>query len=69
MRDVEVMGQCGYKWSVVVRPVECTDNFSETPLELAYSTEINFQFTGNSLGGYFCIQHANCMLTQKYVNM
>ncbi len=47
---------------VVVRPVGCTAKFSETPLEMSYGREINIQFTGNSSGGHFCNQHANCML-------
>ncbi len=33
MLDVEVLGWCGYKRSAVVRPVECTAKFSETPIE------------------------------------
>ncbi|KAI2650558.1 CD48 antigen [Labeo rohita] len=54
MLDVEVLGWCGYKWSVVVRPVGCTAKFSETPLEMAYGGEMNIQFTGNSSGGHSC---------------
>ncbi len=63
--DVEILGWCGYKWSVVVRPVGCTAKFSETPLETVYGREINIQFTGNSSGGHSCSQHANCTLHQN----
>ncbi len=54
MLDVEVLGWCGYTWSVVVRPVGCT-----------YVREINIKFTGNSSGGYSSSQHANCKLPQN----
>ncbi len=61
MLDVEVLGWCGYTWSVV----GCTAKFSETPLETAYGREMNIQFTGNSSGGHSCSQHANCTLPQN----
>ncbi len=60
--DVEVLGWCDYMWSAVVRPVGCTAKFSETPLETAYSREMNIQFTGHS-----CSQHAICMLLRNIV--
>ncbi len=62
MLDVEVLGWCGYTWSAVVRPVGCTANFTETPLEMAYGREMNIQFTGNSSGGHSCSQHDKCTL-------
>ncbi len=65
MLDVEVLGWCGYTWSMVMRPVGCIAKFSETPLETAYGREVNIQFTGNSSGGHSCSQHANCMLPQN----
>ncbi len=39
--------------------------FSEKPLETAYSREMNIQFTGNSSGVHSCSQHANCTLPQS----
>ncbi len=52
MLDMEVLGWCGYTWSVVIGLVGCTVKFSETPLETAYDREMNIQFTGNSSGGH-----------------
>ncbi len=54
MLDVEVLGWCGYMWSTVVRPVGCTSNLSEMPLEMAYGRAMNIQFTGNSSDGHSC---------------
>ncbi len=65
MLDVEFLGWCGYTWSAVVRPVGCTDKFSETPLETAYGREINIQLTDNISGQHSCSQHANCTLPKN----
>ncbi len=65
MLDVEVLGWWGYTWSAFVRPVGCTAKFSEMPLEMAYGTEMDIQFMGNSSGVYSCSQHANSMLPQN----
>ena len=65
MLDVEVLGWCGYTWSALVRRVACAAKLSEMHFETAYGREMNIQFTGNSSGGHFCSQHANCMLSQN----
>ncbi len=49
----------------VVKPAGCTAKFSEIPLETAYGTEMNIQFTDNSSGGHSCSQHANCTLPKN----
>ncbi len=54
MLDVEVLGWCGYTWSMVVSTAGA--KFSEMPLKTAYGREINIQFTGNSSGGHSCSQ-------------
>ncbi len=65
MLDVEVLGWCGFWWSAVVRPVECTAKVSETPSEMACGREMNIQFKSNSFGGHSCSQHANCTVPQN----
>ncbi len=67
MLDVAVLGWCGYTGSAFVRPVWCTVRFSETPLEMAYGREMNIQFTGNSSGGHFCSQYANCNKSVAFI--
>jgi hypothetical protein len=57
---VEALGWRGYTWSVVVRLVGRTAKFSKRTLEGAHGREINIQLSGNSSGGHFCCQHANC---------
>jgi hypothetical protein len=48
--DVEVLGWCGYTWSVVVRPVGLTATFSKMMLKAAYDRETNVKLSGNSPG-------------------
>lgn len=50
----------GYTWSVVVRLVVCAAKLSETTLETAYHSEMNFQFPGNRwTGEHSCGQYVN----------
>ncbi len=65
MLDVEVLEWCAYSWSAVVKPVGCTDKFSEMSLETAYARVMNIKFMGNSSGGRSCSQYANCTLPQN----
>ena len=61
---VSATGWRGYTWSAVVKPVGHTAKFSKTMLEAAYGRKINIELSGDSSGGYSCIQHANCTLPQ-----
>jgi hypothetical protein len=62
--DVEVLGWCGYTWSVAVRPVGRNVKLAKTTLEAACSKDMDSQLSGNISGGYSCSQHANCTLPQ-----
>ncbi len=48
MLDVEVLGWCGYT-GVVLRPVECTAKFSETPLETLMVEKLTFNSRATAL--------------------
>lgn len=50
-----LQGWCGYTWSTVVRPHECTAKFSEKPLETAYMEEKRANlFMSKSSGRHSC---------------
>jgi hypothetical protein len=42
-----------------VRPVGRTATFSKTPLDAAYSREMNIQLSGNTFSGHSCSQQFN----------